>query len=473
MKGGDLSPAQKSGIAAFTTAALIATAVAHQYGLDAAVGSFAVSGGVVTALSSLADGKTKEAATAVADYLKARGAYKIAESAGTLGKASLSLADNGLSLVFAAIRFPVSLATATVGIAGKLVGRTAAAVQTFSDKLESPEEQNKQADLIIKNGTLAFTAALAALTLSGALPIMTIFSFMLWTGKLYASPLGRAVGIIELYMWWINQTDADQKAIAAQTKALVSDVSKGTKVTLDKVGPKVAEAIALVGGKIKEKSAEAGANFEAGFAEGIQDAEHPLMTALSLGFCRAAGLYLDTKAPEPAAGEVPDDLKNLADTLLAGAFKRDASGKIVGVNADELKAAIDNLKRIRETSKSVEDARAALAPAKQALVAALQNAGIGPGAAPGAAAAAPGAAAAAPVAAPVGGPGSEPSAAPSRRRGVAAAAGEAATGEAAPPSRAKKARSAAAPVGEGGRRRKTRRKRMVRRVTKKVKDFYY
>jgi hypothetical protein len=444
MRGGDLTSAQKSGVAAFTTAALIATAVAYQYGLHPAVGTFAISGGVVTALSSLADGKTKEAATAAADYLKEKGAYKVAGSLGTLGKASLSFADSGLSLAFAVIRFPVSLATATVGIAGKLVKRGAEGVQKFSDRLESSEEQDRQADLIIKNGTLAFTAALAALTLSGALPIMTIFSVMLWTGKLYASPLGRAVGIIELYMWWINQSPEDQKAIADQTKTLANKLSKQAATDMEWVGkqaPKVAEAIALVGGKIKEKASDVGAEFEAGFAAGIQDAENPLMTALSLGFCRATGLIVDPRAPPPKPDEKKDDLENLAENIIKEALRG-------GVDPEKLKAPIAKLKEIRDAAAAVKAARAALVPAEAELAAALapparrEAAGDGAAGAP----AAPGAAAA-----------GEAAAGPGRR----------APGEARDPKKPRRA----APVG--GRRRKTRRKRMVRRITKKVKDFYY
>ena len=479
MRGGDLTEPQKSGLAAVATAALITAAVALTQGTDQAIATLITSGAGIAVLSSLAEKQTEGAAKAVADYLKSKGGYRVVESVGRMGKATVSLADQSLGLAFALIRLPVSVTTAAVGITGQLIRKGANTIQAAADKLDKPETHLEQADLIIQNGTLAFATALAALTASGALPIMTVFSFMLWTGKLYASPVGRAVGIIELYMWWINQKPADQQAFATQAKNLVADASKGGKVAFDKIGPKVREAIITVSTKLKDRAADVGGKFDAGFREGIQNPESPLMTALSLGFCRAAGIYLDEKAPEPAVGENKDDLKNLAETLFNDAFVRGPGGEIAGVDSDRLKAAIETLKSIREASKSVEEAREQLRPAKAALAAALAEAGVG-----------------APplVAVREGQRAQKASKTPTTRAGpkAAAVAATAARGEerreaateaaVAEGRRTTRSALAASKRGQpvtgaeapaGGRRRKTRRKRLVRRVTKKVKGFYY
>jgi hypothetical protein len=481
MRGGDLTEPQKNGLAAIATTALITAAVALTQGTDQAVATLVTSGAGIAILSSLAEKQTEGAAKAVAAYLRSKGGYRVVESVGRMGKATVSLADQSLGLAFALIRLPVSFTTAAVGITGQLIRKGADTVQAAADKLDKPETHIEQADLIIQNGTLAFATALAALTASGALPIMTVFSFMLWTGKLYMSPAGRAVGIIELYMWWINQTDANKSAFATQAKNLVSEASKGGKVTLDRVGPKVKEAILTVGSKLKGRAAEGWGNFEAGFRDGIQNPDSPLITALSLGFCRAAGIYLDEKAPEPAVGENKDDLKNLAETLFNDAFVRGPGGAIAGVDSARLAAAINELKRLRDAAKSVEEAREQLRPAKAELAEALKAAGVG----------------AAPVAAAVeGARAAKASKAPTVRTSVKAAVVEetrargkervAAAEEesaAAVEERRRSTRSSLAALKRkavtgaeaptGGRRRKTRRKRLVRRVTKKVKGFYY
>jgi hypothetical protein len=469
LRGGALTEPQKSGVAAITTAALIAAAVAYQVGTEGVVGTFAASGAAIAMLASISEGKTKAAGEAVAAYLKEKGAEKVAASVGKAGGATLSLVDNALSLAFALIRLPVSVATAGVGITGKLIDKTTRKIQEVADKLEQPKTHLEQADLIVQNGTLAFAAALGALTLSGALPLMTIFSVMLWTGKLYASPLGRAVGIVELYMWWINRSADEQKEIADQTKKLAAQLSKQAKTDMAWVktqAPKVADAIATVGGKIKAKAADAGAKFEAGFAEGIKDADSPLMTALSLGFCRATGLLVDSdNVPKPQVGENPGDLARLAENIFAEAFPKGLAG---APDAEKLRTAIGKLKEVQRAAAAVEAARATLVEAKSGLAEARGAAGI-PAAPVG------------PVPGPAAAPAPEPAAVPgNRKRGVtgapapvaAPAPAEAASGTGST-GRPKRSKPAAAPVGEGGRRRKTRRKRMVRRITKKVKDFYY
>jgi hypothetical protein len=475
-RGGD-----RGNLAILVTSAIVAGA-AYLMGGDVVAGAGAAGVGVAVLANLVGESNIGKIRKATGTYLDKVGASKVADSFGKVGATSISLADSGVQLAFAVLRLPLAGATAVVGTAGKLLKTAAEATQSLSDVLEKEETHIKQADLIVKNGTLAFAAALSALTASGALPLMTIFSVMLWTGKLYASPLGRAVGIIELYLWWINQKEDARDQITAETKKLVGELStKGAKVAL-KTGSKIKEAVDLVGEKIKEKASDVGAEFEAGFAAGIQDPDNPLIAALSLGFCRATGLMVDpTNAVKVQAGESGQQLGNLADDIIKNAFPKDALGT-TKVDLDKLKEAIAALKAIKEAAAKVESVRAELGPAKEELAKALSDAGIkakasvaGPGAAgDGAAGApAPGAAAAAPAAVKR----KQVTGADAPAVAPAAPAGDAASGTGpAPPKKYKPAKDKKAAVAgepEGGRRRKTRRKRMVRRITKKVKDFYY
>jgi hypothetical protein len=100
-RGGALSDEQKNGIAAITTAALVAAAVAYQFGIEGTITGYGAAGGVIALLASVSEGKTKAAGEAIAAHLQKRGAGKIAESVGRLGVQAVSLRDNGLGLAFA------------------------------------------------------------------------------------------------------------------------------------------------------------------------------------------------------------------------------------------------------------------------------------------------------------------------------------------------------------------------------------
>lgn len=482
MRGGALTQQQKESIAALSTAALITMAAAYFTGVHEIVATAGAAGvGIAGIVNAVGTERAGAAGRAIGKYLESRGAGRVGESFGTLGTKFIDTADRTLALSFAVARLPIAGGTAIVGTLGRLIDRGAAAIQKAADKLESPATHNEQADLIIENGTLAFAAALAALTASGALPLMTIFSVILWSGKLYASPAGRALAIVELYIWWINKTKAEKDAIGKEVKEYVAAAKSGAKDArswVERTGaPKMKEAFDYVAPKIKKS----GAAFMEGLKEGAA-MENPVAASLSLAFVRAMGLDVDPAAPEPKveSGESKDSLLALAENILKDAFPPVGPG----VNTKALEAAIQKLKDVRRAAESVEAARAELGPAKTALKAALEAAGVGslpiapaPGAAGPAAAGAP-----------------APGAVPRRRAPVmgapapgAAAAGPAPRGKRPAESlaeapvespvrrstRARKAEESAEVGATGGRRRKTRRKRLVRRVTKKVKGFYY
>jgi hypothetical protein len=481
MRGGALTQQQKEGIAALSTAALITMAAAYFTGIhEIVVGAGAAGIGLAGIVNAVGTERAGAAGRAIGKYLESRGAGRVGESFGVLGTKFIDTADRTLALSFAAARLPIAGGTAVVGTLGRLIDRGAAAIQKAADKLESPATHNEQADLIIENGTLAFAAALAALTASGALPLMTIFSVMLWSGKLYASPAGRALAIVELYIWWINKTKAEKDVIGKEVKEYVAAAKTGgaaAKSWVERTGaPKMREAFEYVAPKIKKTAAA----FVAGLEEGAA-MENPVAASLSLAFVRAMGLDVDPAAPEPKveSGESKDSLLALAENILKDAFPPGRP-----VDTAELEVAIRKLKDIRRGAESVAAMRAQLVEAKAELKSALEAAGVGslpiapaPGAAGPAAAGAPAPGAAPRRRAPLtGGPAPVP--APG-----AAAAGEAAAGPApgtkrgveAPERRSTRARKAEGPaaVGATGGRRKTRRKRLVRRVTKKVKGFYY
>jgi len=478
-RGGALSDEQKNGLAAITTAALVAAAVAYQFGTDGLVAGYAASGGAIALLASVSEGKTKAAGEAIAAHLKKRGAGRIAESVGRLGVQAISLLDNGLGLAFAMLRLPISAATAVTGITGQLISKGATTLQAISDKLEKPETHEEQANLIIQNGTLAFAAALAALAASGALPLMTIFSVMLWTGKLYTSPVGRAVAVVELYMWWINNP-GKHAAIAKEVKEYTAAAKSGAgkaKDWVEKTGaPELKNLLGAVGAKV----GVAGERFVEGLKEGSA-MENPVASALSLGFLRAAGLALDPSAPAPKEEENADDLGKLAANILDNAIKLGPGGTPTAIDVGKLEEVVTRLTALAGAQKEVSDLRVKLAAAKDVREVALkkvtdpEEGELGP-----VASAVPEAARAAKASKSVGerrervGPkaAASSSESPAASTQKAKAALREARAVASPSGRVRKAVEAAG-APEGGRRRKTRRKRMVRRITKKVKDFYY
>jgi hypothetical protein len=288
---------------------------------------------------------------------------------------------------------------------------------------------------------------------------MTILSAILWAGKLYMSPAGRAVAVVELYLWWINQTDDSKKATAEQVKKMVEEAKKDAGVTkewLTSNAPKVKEALSVVATKV----GDAGAKFREGWVTGMGQ-ENPVAAAMSLGFLRAAGLGLDDKAPPPKEEEDEDGaLEKLAVSIIQDAVSAGPGG--VSVDAAKLGGVIGRLEKLQRAKAEVDELRAKLGVAKGSL--AKRLAAVAPDAAPARApVAVPGAAEVADVAPPPE-PAPEPAAAappaPTRKR----AAPEAPASEA-PVGRVTRSR---APAPTGGRRRKTRRTRAIRRATRKV-----
>lgn len=449
-RGGDLTDQQKRRLAVLTTSVLVAAAAAYFNGLSGAIAALGGQVGVTTAYAMAAGEKaTSDKVDELGEYLRKRGAFKAAKSVGRLGTTTVELADKSVALALAIVRFPIAGGTAVLGTLGKLIERGAGKLQELSSKLENPDTHEEQADLIIKNGTLSFATALAALSASGVLPLMTILSAMLWAGKLYTTPVGRAVAVVELYLWWINQTDSNKKATAQQVKKLVEEAKKEAGVTkewLTANAPKVKEAMSAIAAKV----GDAGARFREGWVEGMGH-ENPVAAAMALSFLRAAGLGLDPKAPPPKEEEDEDGaLEKLAVSLIQDAVSAGPGG--VSIDAAKLADVVKRLEKLQKAKAEVEELREKLGVAKGALARRLEAAAPGAGPLRGPRAPVTGE--------PVAEEAPPPRAAETRKRRAAEPEPE--------PSPGRITRSRAA-AGVGGRR-KTRRKRIARRVTKK---FYY